>query len=185
MCDCESKPTTPTREGRPALPRRRFFTALLSVGVAGVGVLQAIPALRMVLYPMLARASGFGWNDLGPLSDFDNITAPVPRTIQVLRTDGWRQAQMEESVYVVRARDGSLQVLSSVCPHLGCAVGWQPQNDRFFCPCHNSVYTPTGALVSGPAQRGMDPLTTSIANNRLRVRFELFQPLLARRVPMS
>lgn len=40
--------------------------------------------------------------------------------------------------------------LSSVCPHLGCQVHWEPQNDRFFCPCHNGVFDPEGNPVSGP-----------------------------------
>ena len=40
--------------------------------------------------------------------------------------------------------------LSSTCPHLGCQVHWEPQNDRFFCPCHNGVFDPGGAPVSGP-----------------------------------
>jgi cytochrome b6-f complex iron-sulfur subunit len=40
--------------------------------------------------------------------------------------------------------------LSSVCPHLGCQVHWEPQNDRFFCPCHNGVFDPSGNAVSGP-----------------------------------
>jgi len=40
--------------------------------------------------------------------------------------------------------------LSSVCPHLGCQVHWEPQNNRFFCPCHNGVFDPSGTPVSGP-----------------------------------
>lgn len=40
--------------------------------------------------------------------------------------------------------------LSSVCPHLGCQVHWEPQNERFFCPCHNGVFTPEGVAVAGP-----------------------------------
>lgn len=40
--------------------------------------------------------------------------------------------------------------LSSVCPHLGCAVHWEGQNNRFFCPCHNGVFDPQGNSVSGP-----------------------------------
>lgn len=40
--------------------------------------------------------------------------------------------------------------LSSVCPHLGCAVHWEPQNDRFFCPCHNGVFDPQGKAIGGP-----------------------------------
>ena len=40
--------------------------------------------------------------------------------------------------------------LSSTCPHLGCQVHWEPQNDRFFCPCHNGVFTPEGVAIGGP-----------------------------------
>lgn len=179
-CHCE-----PAEPDPQLLPRRRFFTALLGVAVTVVGTLQAVPVLRTVLYPLFANTSGFGWSDLGALSEFENITAPVRRTVQVLRVDGWRQAQFEEAVYVVRQPSGAVQVLSSVCPHLGCAVTWQAPQDRFFCPCHSSVFSPDGAVTRGPALRSLDPLESSVANGRLRVRFALFQPLLSHRVPMS
>ena len=40
--------------------------------------------------------------------------------------------------------------LSSVCPHLGCKVHWESQNDRFFCPCHNGAFDPQGNPTEGP-----------------------------------
>jgi nitrite reductase/ring-hydroxylating ferredoxin subunit len=40
--------------------------------------------------------------------------------------------------------------LSSVCPHLGCQVHWEPQNNRFFCPCHNGAFDPEGNPTAGP-----------------------------------
>lgn len=40
--------------------------------------------------------------------------------------------------------------LSSTCPHLGCQVHWESQNNRFFCPCHNGVFDPTGKATAGP-----------------------------------
>ena len=43
--------------------------------------------------------------------------------------------------------------LSSTCPHLGCQVHWEPQNDRFFCPCHNGVFDPTGTPLEGPPKQ--------------------------------
>jgi Rieske Fe-S protein len=51
----------------------------------------------------------------------------------------------------------SFLALSSVCPHLGCRVHWEGHNDRFFCPCHNGVFDPSGKAVSGPpASDGQD-----------------------------
>jgi Rieske Fe-S protein len=40
--------------------------------------------------------------------------------------------------------------LSSVCPHLGCQVHWESQNQRFFCPCHNGTFDPQGIATAGP-----------------------------------
>ena len=40
--------------------------------------------------------------------------------------------------------------LSSICPHLGCQVRWEAQNNRFYCPCHNGVFDPSGVATSGP-----------------------------------
>lgn len=40
--------------------------------------------------------------------------------------------------------------LSDVCPHLGCRVHWEPQNNRFFCPCHLGSFDPEGKPTGGP-----------------------------------
>lgn len=40
--------------------------------------------------------------------------------------------------------------LSSTCPHLGCKVSWEGPKNRFFCPCHNGVFDPSGKAVEGP-----------------------------------
>jgi nitrite reductase/ring-hydroxylating ferredoxin subunit len=40
--------------------------------------------------------------------------------------------------------------LSSTCPHLGCQVRWEPQNNRYFCPCHNGTFDPGGKATGGP-----------------------------------
>jgi Rieske Fe-S protein len=59
-----------------------------------------------------------------------------------------------ETINIARqARTGSVDdfvALSSTCPHLGCQVRWEPQNDRFFCPCHNGVFNPSGVATGGP-----------------------------------
>ena len=58
------------------------------------------------------------------------------------------------SIVVTRQGEGedadAFLALSSTCPHLGCQVQWEPQNDRFFCPCHNGVFDPTGKGIGGP-----------------------------------
>ncbi len=64
---------------------------------------------------------------------------------------------------VVVARQGEGEsaddfvALSSVCPHLGCQVHWEPHRNRFFCPCHQGVFDPQGKAIAGPpAQAGQE-----------------------------
>jgi nitrite reductase/ring-hydroxylating ferredoxin subunit len=40
--------------------------------------------------------------------------------------------------------------LSSTCPHLGCQVRWEGQNNRYFCPCHNGTFDTEGIATGGP-----------------------------------
>jgi Rieske Fe-S protein len=52
-----------------------------------------------------------------------------------------------------RAADGTADdflALSSTCPHLGCKVHWEAPNNRFFCPCHNGAFDPSGKAIAGP-----------------------------------
>ena len=37
------------------------------------------------------------------------------------------------------------------CPHLGCALKWNPAEHSWDCPCHGSRFSETGALIDNPA----------------------------------
>jgi len=37
------------------------------------------------------------------------------------------------------------------CPHLGCALKWNPQEHSWDCPCHGSRFTEKGKLIDNPA----------------------------------
>jgi len=48
---------------------------------------------------------------------------------------------------------GGLRAISTTCTHLGCHVYWEPEHNRFFCPCHNAVFDVDGNVVVGPPPR--------------------------------
>ena len=56
-----------------------------------------------------------------------------------------------------RDRAGQVTLRSAICPHLGCAVGWNTGERTWDCPCHGSRFKPTGEVISGPAET---PLST-------------------------
>lgn len=41
------------------------------------------------------------------------------------------------------------------CPHMGCALKQNRQEDTWDCPCHGSRFGSDGRLLEGPAQRGL------------------------------
>ena len=43
------------------------------------------------------------------------------------------------------------------CPHMGCALKWNPQERTFDCSCHGSRFTEEGKLIDNPANRDWKP----------------------------
>ena len=37
------------------------------------------------------------------------------------------------------------------CPHMGCALQWNDQENTWDCPCHGSRFAPNGKRLDGPA----------------------------------
>jgi len=67
----------------------------------------------------------------------------------IVRVDGKKRA-----VYL--DEHGKRTVLSPVCPHLGCIVEWNAAEKTWDCPCHGSRFMPTGDLIAGPAESGLE-----------------------------
>jgi nitrite reductase/ring-hydroxylating ferredoxin subunit len=54
---------------------------------------------------------------------------------------------------------GRFVAYSQRCTHLSCAVFYQPDQQRLFCPCHEGVFSPeTGDPVAGPPQRRLEQI---------------------------
>lgn len=39
------------------------------------------------------------------------------------------------------------------CPHMGCRLEWNPEEQTYDCPCHGSRFDKEGHLMEGPAQK--------------------------------
>jgi menaquinol-cytochrome c reductase iron-sulfur subunit len=174
----KDEPVQHTESGADVIviSRRSFFGALLGISTAAMGALLAVPVLRYVLYPLYAKNKGKWWSKVMPFKEMPPVGAdPVGKKITFDQRDGWRDVVTSELVYAETLPSGKPHVLSSICPHLGCTVEWQAGKDRFYCPCHGSVYSKEGKHLAGPAPRGMDPLPTESQDGNLMVHFEYFR----------
>ncbi len=155
--------------------------------MALLGVLVAVPGLGYFFAPLRKRGLGEtadgGFQDLGPVERF-----PVDQwqlaAFEVVHQDGWEKLRTRHGVWVRRKSKESLEfdVLSPICPHLGCPVNWHPDHAQFVCPCHGGVFSAEGAWVSGPPPRSMDSLDADVANGRLLVRWQDFKIGVSERV---
>jgi len=136
----DSSPREPTS---PLPERRTFLSRASSVAmatglVAGYGTLGAMAG--RFLYP--ARPRALAWV-------FVTEAASIkPGNSLVFRTPGGETVAITRVGDTGRAED--FLALSNVCPHLGCQVHWEPQNKRFFCPCHNGAFNASGEATAGP-----------------------------------
>jgi menaquinol-cytochrome c reductase iron-sulfur subunit len=158
-----------------AVTRRTFLASLIGATGACIGAVLALPIVRYVLYPIQASAAGGKWSNVGDASEFAASRTPVRKTIELTQRDGWREVTSAHSVYVSRAEDGQLKVLSATCPHLGCSVAWKAAQDKFVCPCHGGEFNANGDHLFGPPPRGMDQLPIQIKDGKLLVQFQHFR----------
>ncbi len=143
MAEAKREPESVTTDAAADPERRKFLTAAsntaMAAGLAGGYGGFALVAGRF-LYP--ARPDEHSWQCL---TEEDRLEVgqsllyqgPAGETINVTR----------------KARAGGASdfiALSSVCPHLGCQVHWEAQNDRYFCPCHNGTFDAAGRGTGGP-----------------------------------
>lgn len=70
--------------------------------------------------------------------------------------DAWRSKENIGALYAFSADGADYTVLDATCTHLGCAVRWRAEEDRFGCPCHEGYFSRDGSVVSGPPPK---PLT--------------------------
>lgn len=154
--------------------RRRFMAGM--AGALGATVVGAtgVVAARYVVSPVGRRTvtAATGPVDVGAVEAL--VVGAPPRRLPVIAPtlrDGWaQQAGVALGAAWVRRLPGDkLECLSSVCPHLGCAIGWDAARERFNCPCHDSSFDPAGARITGPSPRDMDPLPIAMVNGRLQV----------------
>lgn len=59
--------------------------------------------------------------------------------------------------------------LDNTCTHQGCSIGYSSANNNFPCPCHGSVFSPTGSVVNGPATVALKSYSVSKTGNTLTI----------------
>lgn len=140
-------------QGDNKVSRRQFLVGAWAVSLVGLFG-QASAALLDFLKPRL-KPGDFGSKvAAGQVAEFQ------PGTVSHVR---------EGRFYISRLEDGGMIAVWHRCTHLGCTVPWRDDEEQFHCPCHSSIFTPQGEVISGPAPRPLDIFPIEIVNEEVVV----------------
>jgi nitrite reductase/ring-hydroxylating ferredoxin subunit len=138
MSGLQPKPEEDGRISRRSFVGRLSTLAMLGGLIGGYGTFAAY-ALRY-LYP--PRPTDKAWLLVSPVAELKAGASLSFRTPSGAKVAVARQGEDDSA--------DSFIALGSTCPHLGCQVHWEAQNKRFFCPCHNGIFDPSGKGIGGP-----------------------------------
>jgi menaquinol-cytochrome c reductase iron-sulfur subunit len=155
------------------LTRRKFMVRTIMGIVVFIGAVLAVPFGGFGILPAL-RKKEIDWSDAGTIKDMQADVPQERRFSQIVKS-GWQEEKQERSIWIVKRPDNTVTAYSPNCPHLGCGYRWFDADQRFKCPCHGSVFDINGKVLAGPSPRPLDTLPVKLEDNRIFVRFEVYQ----------
>jgi menaquinol-cytochrome c reductase iron-sulfur subunit len=145
--------------------RRGFFLTMIYGLWAAMATALSIPAAIYLLFPPKLRKD----NELTEAGDVTKMVpnSPVEMVFRRTRIDGWRILSEKSTAWAVKLENGEMIAFAPQCTHLGCAYHWEDAKKQFLCPCHTSVFSIDGKVISGPAPRPLDRFEAKVQNNKL------------------
>jgi len=180
-------------------PRRNFLAKALAFLTGGVLLtLPTAAGLAFFLDPLLrkrgisggavGRRDAEGFLPVTPLAAIPADGRPQIFTVYDDAVDAWNKFanQPVGRVFLRRLPDGSVTAFNVRCPHLGCAVDYQPAQNDFLCPCHMSAFGLDGQKKNEIPPRGLDSLEVKVKDkSEVWVRYEVFKAGTPDRIVVS
>ncbi len=168
-------------------PDRRGFIKGASCAIgAAIGVVPMAAGVRMALDPLSREAIAVDAEFIR-LAEVSDLEAGVPRKFAIVedKRDKWSRYKDVPvgAVYLLlekaedsKSSEPKVIAYNTVCPHLGCFVDYRPEQQDYFCPCHDSNFALDGSLKKGVSPRDMDTLKVEIRKgHEVWVKFQRFK----------
>jgi len=161
--------------------RREFLQKVACLGLGGCALLGPIVAGAVVVAHPLVERQGSGL--LVRLAGLDDLPiGGAPQLYQVLAepTEAWLKFSRRAigSVFLMRTGEQDVRAFNSACPHVSGPVTWREETGDFYCPLHESRFSPEGARLAAnsPSPRDLDALEVELREGEVWVRFQNFTP---------
>jgi menaquinol-cytochrome c reductase iron-sulfur subunit len=149
------------------ISRRSFYIGAIYGIWGAIAAALGLPAIVYLFLPPKAKQES-EWVEVG------DVNAIAPNSPQEMvfrrnRVDGWKIQSEKSTAWVVKQADNRVVAFGPQCTHLGCAYHWEEGKNEFLCPCHSSLFSIDGKVVSGPAPRPLDRFETKIEGKKLLI----------------
>jgi menaquinol-cytochrome c reductase iron-sulfur subunit len=159
-CSCAA-----TAEIAKSNTRRGFIVGAIYSIWAAIAVTLSAPAIAYVLGAPKAPKTG-EWVDAGDIAKLP-ANQPVELVFRRERIDGWKVTSEKKTAWVIRSTDNQVVAFGPQCTHLGCAYHFEEGSGKFLCPCHNSLFSTDGTVLTGPAPRSLDRYEAKVEGSKL------------------
>jgi Rieske Fe-S protein len=150
------------------MERRSFLKFLTRCLGAAFAATLGVPALMYFLDPRNRGARASAFKPVAKLSDL-KVNVPFEAIIRESRRDAWtlHPSDVVGRVWLLRRDEKTVDAFTTICPHLGCSINFESNQQLFICPCHNGTFDLNGAVLNrpgatNPAPRGMDSLEVQL-----------------------
>jgi menaquinol-cytochrome c reductase iron-sulfur subunit len=187
------------QSGEAAPDDRRLFVKIMAGTVGAVAALVPV-GVGLVTFadPATRRERKFsdpskpagqktenGFIRVAALAEVPADGTPLRVAVRDDVTNKWTFSPNEPvgEVFLRKVKDDQgaeqLQVFTTVCPHLGCAISLAKDADGkpiFKCPCHNSSFEIDGKMIpkGNPSPRNMDSLKYQLNDGQVYVKYQNF-----------
>jgi menaquinol-cytochrome c reductase iron-sulfur subunit len=178
----------------PPPDRRNFLTKAAAIVIGGLAtVVPAVSGLFLFFDPLRrarARKSETGGAVLvATLGSLPENGEPRKFSVLATKVDAWNRTANVPigAVYLQRLPGDKVRAFNVVCPHAGCFVDYRPRQNHYFCPCHNSSFSPDGKVLDpkSPSPRPLDDLPVEVREGgEIWVKFQNFRAGVHEKIPV-
>ncbi len=173
-----------TEHGKKVVSRRAFLDYSIRAMGAFITAAVGLPVIGFLISPVLTQAKKEEWVSLGPVGDFK---PGPPRSVEftAFNKDGWMENTVKRTVWVNTQNGEDFTLWNPHCTHLGCAIYYDPADQKLKSPCHGGVFDPVdGRVLAGPPPRALDTLPVKVEGGNLYCQYMDFRLGVPDKVPV-
>jgi Rieske Fe-S protein len=106
------------------------------------------------------------WTQLRTINEGEPRPIVALDAVPVGETYLFRYPSAEDPAILLRVDEAEVVAFSQKCTHLGCVIFFQPDENRWHCPCHEGNFaTRSGAVLSGPPPRPLGRIDVEVRDD--------------------